>query len=664
MTRTNRLARRVAFGFVAIGVFAATMSANATASTSPVRQTTPVVVDAGPLRLVSQNTWLQKGDDVGVRFTVGDVADRKLLEVVVAIYPRVTTRSAFQENLAGIVRGSPLGNGLFTSPLAELTPDTTGAYTVTIPVQDATNIVRGQVRISREGVYPVRIEARTEDGTSIGRITTHVVAVPTAIPSAELGVLTVLGIGQPVSVRPDGSIEPVSAATAQTVADISRTVIDHPNTVLLDVVPAFLEAVSGSETIDGRDVTAGLALASTSAVLLQHSFVDLPANYLGDPAFGNEFTRHELAGRTTLEDILSTPTSLTRTVRNGLSAAAFTAYAGSGAQRFVVGESVVSRETSSLTPASPVQIAIGAEQTSPAVVADSAASKHLAPSADPVLAGQNLLAELAVIWLERPSAPRAITLLSDSATLPDPITLQTFLSGLVSSPTLKPISEEELFALGVETNDDESPVVLALSIPELPASDLADLLRTRSNITSYSLVIGESTPVITSLDRRLLLAASASYTVEQRSPLIQGIRNDIESSLAGIRLPEDSIIRLTARTGEIPITISNTTGGPVRVVLELQSDRVSFPNGNRIELFLEEEISTERVAVEALSSGEFRVVARLQAPDGALTIDSSTVTLRSTGASWVGFAITGLAGLVLATWWTRQFVRNRLRKRQ
>lgn len=663
MTRL-RLGRPAARALVVLGaicVLALSAPVSPTAAAPINRQTQPLI-GAGPLRLVSQNTWLKPGDDVNVRISIGAFSDRESLELVVAVYPRVTSRSAFRENLTGVVRGSPLGSGQITTQVGELTADPGGAYLVSLAVQDPLNPQRGQVRFTREGVYPVRIEVRNDDGASVGRIATHVVVASSSPPTNELGVMTVVSVDHAISTQTDGSIENVSAGDARAVADLGNVVADHPGAVLLDIVPEFVEALEAGGTTDATATLDALVNATAFTELLQHSFVDLPAQYVGDPAFSTEFTRQEKAGRDALQRVLRTPSPSTRLLRDPIPGAAITAYAGSDAQRFIVTDNVAVPDEDSLTLALPVQLAVGSDRTSTAAIVDSLASAHLSPSDDPVLAGQHLLAELAVIWLERPSEERAVTLLTEAGALPDSLALQTFLDGLSTSPALEAVDDSVFFALEPQLNDDESLTVLSLASPALPQSDLADYLRTRSNITSYSLIVGESATDVSSLDRRLLVAAAAELSVDERAARITAIRSDIETELSGLRLPDDASIRLTARTGEIPITISNTTGKPVRVVLRLDSDRLTFPNGNRLELLLEEENQTERIAVEALGSGEFRVVARLESPDSALTIDSSALTVRSTAASWVGFVITGVAAAVLASWWLRQVVRNRMRR--
>jgi hypothetical protein len=127
-------------------------------------------------------------------------------------------------------------------------------------------------------------------------------------------------------------------------------------------------------------------------------------------------------------------------------------------------------------------------------------------------------------------------------------------------------------------------------------------------------------------------------------------------------MPEDRSITLTAREGDIPVTITSRLGYPVRVVLQVSGRPVEFPDGTSQELELRRENTTSRFAVRAPSSGSFPIRIRLTTPAGDLTVASSRFTVRSTAISGVGTALSIGAALFLVVWWGNH-LRGRRSKR-
>jgi hypothetical protein len=86
----------------------------------------------------------------------------------VVVYQRLRSRSLFQASLDG-----ELGSSLATisHPVGDLPRDERGDIIVAVPLS-ATNEA-GRTRLRADGVYPVRIELRNEDGDAIDGFTTH-----------------------------------------------------------------------------------------------------------------------------------------------------------------------------------------------------------------------------------------------------------------------------------------------------------------------------------------------------------------------------------------------------------------------------------------------------------------------------------------------------------
>jgi hypothetical protein len=111
------------------------------------------------------------------------------------------------------------------------------------------------------------------------------------------------------------------------------------------------------------------------------------------------------------------------------------------------------------------------------------------------------------------------------------------------------------------------------------------------------------------------------------------------------------------------VTFQNHTGHPVKVVVLMESDKLDFPGGARLQIDLTRLNTTHRFPVVARTSGTFPIRITLESPDGDLIVGRARLTVRSTATSGVGLAISVGAALFLAVWWGRHALKGRRAKR-
>jgi hypothetical protein len=130
---------------------------------------------ASRIRLASQTPWVGPGQDLVLRVAITTPRAPEDVEVAVAVYRRVTSRTEFARTLEGRPRGAVVT--VRPTPLAELPPDPGGARVVRLPVQDpARPGDASQLRLRDEGVYPVRVELREQGGgETLAELSTHLV---------------------------------------------------------------------------------------------------------------------------------------------------------------------------------------------------------------------------------------------------------------------------------------------------------------------------------------------------------------------------------------------------------------------------------------------------------------------------------------------------------
>jgi hypothetical protein len=172
--------------------------------------------------------------------------------------------------------------------------------------------------------------------------------------------------------------------------------------------------------------------------------------------------------------------------------------------------------------------------------------------------------------------------------------------------------------------------------------------------------------VVADLERRILVSESADYGGTKSrsgavgSAIARAARDRAQDTLARITVPARRVT-LTSRTGRAPVTVVNETGFEIKVLVRLDSAKVSFPNGAEQAVTVPAEPGLETVTfdVDPRAAGSFPVSVVLATPDGRDEIGSGRLLVRSTAVSAVAFAATaGGALFLLGAWARRAFVRR------
>jgi len=176
-------------------------------------------------------------------------------------------------------------------------------------------------------------------------------------------------------------------------------------------------------------------------------------------------------------------------------------------------------------------------------------------------------------------------------------------------------------------------------------------------------IAGATPPMVTSLNERILASQSADLRAKQRQDYAAAATRAIGDQLKAIRVPHNQAITLTARRGEIPITIQRDVDFPVRVVVSLSSDKLQFPEGSSATLDLTRRNTTQRFTVQARTSGTFPLTVTLRSPDRRVILSTGRFTIRSRAASGVGVILSVSALCFLVIWWARHIMQARRTRR-
>ena len=619
----------------------------------------------GRMTFVAQTPWVATGGDFLVRVRVDRPTGASELEFVLTVFPPVATRSEFVETLADRMPDTPLIT-LTPVPLAAIRPEANGDVVVSVPIRDPAQ-PRDPARLllpPRDGVYPVRVELRDRlDRTVVDRFVTHMLHTPELHATPKLGVSLVVPVHAPPALQPDGNRHLPDGDTLTAMTQGVDAVRATPFS--LAPTPETVAAVATGTDAKAKGLLASLRAAAAERPTLTGSFVPANLAALMGAGLDAEVASQVSRGATTLAETLGGRLDgRTWLVEEALDPRVVDALAGRGFDRMLTAEPVLTPiPEQKLTLTRPFVLA-GRQTRVQAVAADAGLSAHLA-GANQALAAYHLLADLSVIYLDRPGDDerRGVAAIAPRDWRPTRQFLDVVTTGLALSPIIEAMSLDTLFAAVPTATDDYGATLVrrpAIPTPGSLAEVATDLGEARRNLDSLGSVLGSGNPTSAVIEEQLLVAESSDLrTARQRDAYVAGAERQIQGQLNAIEMPEGRSFTLTARTGEIPVTFKNNTGSPVRVVVRIESDKLDFPAGGLQELELTRLNTTQRFPVIARASGAFPIRITLESPDGHLVVGRARITVRSTAASGASLVVAMGAATFLAVWWGRNAMKGR-----
>jgi hypothetical protein len=646
-------------------------------------------ISAGPdaLSLISQSAWVGPGPgqfQLHLAVTASSQAQETLSVIV---YGNLTARSQFQAAVSGHVYGPYYeGPGAANSPVPvdDLVDDPAGGVDVDIPV----NATSGGLSFTTTGVYPVQAFLE-ENGVRVGQpLTTFIVYVgKDASTLRALDTVLVVPIGARVPINHTGQPGMVPPAVASVLeadaAEIHRWHV--PVTIRADV--ATIESMAGSGAA-GQHAVGELREALVAGdELLPATQLPVDVAALVSAGLAGDLRAEVSSGASTLSARLGEDPSLGTWAFSGeVNQASVAALAHMGAVQVAVPDSDLSAlppADDNLTFSLPTKLALGGEDIR-VMGADSELSARTARASAPgqtALVANQVLAELAMVDLEAPGDRHGIVLAPPPGTVLAPSFLSVVLAGLRGNPLLNAVPLGRLFHdLPLATQPDGRPLVRQLEAPEdvAPLGGAELLATARATVSAAGELYGASTPPVEALDKELDVSLSAAFPVTERAAMIGAVLRTAGSDLAKVKLPPSSSITLTSRQGRLPLTVLSSAGTPVKVLLTLTSEQLSFvvahfagigwcrpvnPGSEGCQLTLSRSTTTLQVPVVVRTSGAFPLALELSTPSGSEEIAAGTDTVRSTAISDVGLVLLVSAALFLAVWWARNARHGRRARR-
>jgi hypothetical protein len=269
---------------------------------------------------------------------------------------------------------------------------------------------------------------------------------------------------------------------------------------------------------------------------------------------------------------------------------------------------------------------------------------------------QRVLVETAALYFAEPdTSGRALSLHPPADWDPDPELVRALLRGLDDAYWLELVSPAQL-----GTRAQVAPGTIELTEPEeerLPR-DVGDALATaladlEAAVESWP-VDAEQTPERSRrlLRDALLRAASADINAETASAaLIRDVQAELDRYFGDVEVASGSQVTLTAESGQVPVTVRRTRGGPITVRVEVESQgQLVWEQRRSDDIVLDdEEAHTVSFETRALGTGTFPVTVTVTDVTGTRELERANLRVRSTAVSGPALSATGalVLGLLL-----------------
>ncbi len=636
----------------------------------------------GPaLTLLSQSPWVSPQQPwfnlaVGVNPAEGSAGD---LHVDLTFYGRLDDSSQLQQSIGGTPPTGTLAHDNLVTVAAGGPTGLTASVCVTVLPQSSAStpatgagacpagapiLVLGCTPLTGRcgDVYPVGV-ALVRQGSAV-----PVAHFTTFLTYQEPGAI---GAGGPLSVA---VVLPVAGAGFDTVANALAAHHDVPTTLAVD--PASVNAIEQGRTRDGGHALAQLQALPADEVV-DDSYVPINLSALSEAGITGEITAQMLRGDQLLRAAGLKPAGGTwvdpfSNFTQGDAANLATGLQAAGASQLVLSDSdlATSGLNSSFTFAQPFGLDLGqGSPTTAAAVDTSLSARFSADPADPVLSAEQLLAGLSFVHFENAflSNQRGIVLAPPAGWKPSAAFLDTLLGGLLPNQVLSPVTLAQFFQsvpVGGGPNDRE-PSVRHLqaggATHGITHNAAVRIGLARQQLGSYADAVKPGhPPQLNSLGDGLLATEALGLSATRRAAALSAYDRSFAAATGKITLATERTVTFTAQQAAIPVTVLSASPYPVHVVVTLDSDKFTFPNGNTRTLLLDRPTTSVRVTAQARTSGDrLPIEVTLRTPDGQLLIAHTVLTVQSTAISFAGVALTALAGAVLLLWWVRTWLRSR-----
>lgn len=634
--------------------------------------------------LLSQDQYVAGVEDSSFTLTLflqgrSTLGNRAPTSILVTSHRPIESRLELHDVLDGTL---PSNVDTLEIPVDESSRNASGVLDLVVPIEIGTT-TPDELQMSATGLYPISI-ALAVGSEVTDRIVTFVERLPEGVTTPEEVtplLVSILGlVPGDVTLRADGSTV-VSDVDRLAIGSLVATAESLPGVPLtVGVRPELVEGLSRS-TVDDGQLLASLQFTDAMTYLSMPYVSIRPGAVVGTP-FSDFFLDQLRLGDDVLSDSLplTTPRRIAWPIDHAPSADEAQFVRDVGFRSILLlpeaQDDAGLEVLQFVDPSRLVDLELPNRGTIEALMVDPRLSDILTraqagPASDTFLAAQHVLADLKMLRLEiadrgETITGRSIVLATRDGSLLSVDSLTSLVDTLAASGLFELVDLDVALSRTAVGLADGRPVTITLPDPvDTPSTDAyaaVALGALRASAFASMLPDGDDRPAEW---RRLLdVATDDRLTTEQRQQYLDVVVASTGEVAAGILPPAPTSFTLGGRVSEIRLGLRNDGPVDLQVRLRLTSPKLIFPEGEPVVLLPADSLTPVEIAVEARSNGRFPVTVQLVTPEGTVTLTEPIVfTARVNALAGLGQVVTGVALLLLATWWVHHW-RVQYRRRQ
>ncbi len=555
----------------------------------------------------------------------------------------------------------------------------TGRVDVAVPIEIGVR-TKEALQMSATGVYPISIGL--QEGKSVtSQIVTFVERLPqdvtSPLPRENLRIALVGTLTSDVSLQSDGSTL-ISDASRELLSNAITTLEANPQTaVSLAIRPELMDALANSSEADIAVLSR--LQAATSLHLLASTYVDVQPDELVASQNSDVFTSQLRLGEDTLASIFPTKT-VSRD--SWLESSALSSNGAQLLRDLGLRTAVLLSESQKTTaggvalfaePTRLVELKLSNSDRMTAALADIHLGEALTrgsnePNGGAYLVAQQILAELKVLRIEiidrdETMNGRGVILSTESGVLPSTALTTALVNSIAGQPDMSFVSLEDLLSTMTVSLMDGLPVSVELQsqgdqgASDTTLNDFAD----RVNGFSAMLPDGDVRP--TQWRRVVNVLPSRSLTQVQVKAYINAVDTELAAIGGSVVTPTSTTFTLGGRDSSIRLSLRNDNDTDLLVRVHLTSSKLTLPQDDQIVTLPAGTTTLVEIPVTAKSNGRFPVTLQLLTPNGDVTVGApATFSARVNALAGLGQLFTGIALLLLLSWWIHHLRREHQRR--
>ena len=616
-------------------------------------RTLPSAIEA---RLIGQNFNVTIGKQfrfvvsVPNKATLSELRSTPNAVLRVEFHAAVASRDAVRDAVNGTFVPSIIET--HNLPFADLGSNDTGDVIALL----GSNAGGSSVRLRKSGVYPVSLSIQVGDRES-SRLLTFVNFITVQTSKNSLSVSLAAEVNPALSQTPAGETS---------LADSARTMLNNVVSSLngdggvmsLRMSPETLNSLAISSNPQDAELLGQLQVVLAKHQVLASTFVPFDPSSAEKAKLGSEFDKQLARGieilnarngdaginpRTWFSTRPINTDGISLLARSGFTNVVFSPQA---AQSLGALDSYTKQYRANYIGDSTAKVSI-------AVADPRYAASLSASNTNPVQTSMAVAAEIIAqqgelaLGQRRPLDHHLIISTHDGS-LPNPVLLNSLLVALSNAPqiTLRPLGSIQ------RATEASTPLTMPSGAPIDLRARRPQLQTVVDEIASTRSMLSADAPQRMWWEDELLLIQSDSLNSERFDLYLKGFKAQLRTFRASVSVPESLTFTLSGKSSDLRLQLRNSTSTPLSVLVTLSSAKLTFPEKPQVVTVAANSAVDVIIPVVARANGTFPLEVVLYTPDGTAQVGKRIrLSARVSALAGLGQLVTGVALLLLASWW-------------